>query len=216
MHTLPENTTAFCVITFKWKRINKKKKKERRRRSSRRRRKRKRKKLEEEEKKGEKDDDHHDSRAPWWMSTLKKDHPHDSKTTPVSRQYIPKPLFSHSKSRFFSLKYSHVNIYPDQPAFSFMTSLAWLQLRWTEKRGSTVLTNTVDTWEGNSLAMMAKLAVMNAEAPKASTARTKKHITMNMVPGGHLPRVLSAETFTDLARGQHFGCHSCTWKGIFQ
>ena len=64
--------------------------------------------------------------------------------------------------------------------------------------------------------MMAKLAVMNAEAPKASTARTKKHITMNMVPGGHLSRVLSAETFTDLVRGQPFGCHSCTWKGIFQ
>ena len=156
-------------------------------------------------------EEHPDERPPWTETILMIQRP-----PPFQDNIFWNLSFHIQNPGCFSLKYSHVNIYPDQPAFSFMTSLAWLQLRWTEKRGSTVLTNTVDTWEGNSLAMMAKLAVMNAEAPKASTARTKKHITMNMVPGGHLSRVLSAETFTDLVRGQPFGCHSCTWKGIFQ
>ena len=38
---------------------------------------------------------------------------------------------------------------------------------------------------GNSLAMIVKLAVMKAEAPRAVMVRRMKHSTMKMVPGGH-------------------------------
>lgn len=41
-----------------------------------------------------------------------------------------------------------------------------------------ILTKTVATLSGNTLAMMAKLAVTNMEHPKASTVRQRKHITI--------------------------------------
>lgn len=53
-----------------------------------------------------------------------------------------------------------------------------------------ILTNIVDTWFGNSFETMAKLEVMNADKPRASTNRHAKVIMMNGRPGGHLSKVL--------------------------
>lgn len=41
-----------------------------------------------------------------------------------------------------------------------------------------ILTKTVATLSGNTLAMMAKLAVTNMEHPNASIVRQRKHITI--------------------------------------
>lgn len=53
-----------------------------------------------------------------------------------------------------------------------------------------VLTTTVDTLLGNTLAVIAKSAVMQAAQPRASIVRQQKHITMYIVPSGHLSSTL--------------------------
>ncbi len=49
-----------------------------------------------------------------------------------------------------------------------------------------VLTKTVATLLGKEYATMAKLAVMNAEVPRASIVRLKKHIPIKTEPEGDL------------------------------
>jgi len=51
-------------------------------------------------------------------------------------------------------------------------------------------TITVMTWSGNSWASIANSAVTNAEQPSASTIRQQKHITMKIIPSGHMSKVL--------------------------
>ena len=56
-----------------------------------------------------------------------------------------------------------------------------------------ILTMTVITLPGNSCASIANRAVKTPEHPRASTPRTRKHITINIVPSGHMSSVLKVE-----------------------